>query len=91
MKQLRERGIYQTPHGQRLVASSFRRTTADGRRILSRLGSNVNCFLFSAYQWSFHGWPDYEVAPEGELMTINQVAGWRIDELIDTGATAGTH
>ena len=91
MTQFRERGIYQAPNGQRLVASRVRRTTADGDRILSRLGSNMSCFLFSAYQWAFHGWPEYEVAAEGELVAINQPAGWRIDELTDTGATAGTH
>lgn len=91
MTQLRERGIYQTPNGQRLVASSFRRTTADGGRILSRIGGNVSCYLFSAYHWAFHGWPDYEVAPEGELIPINQPERWRLDQLVDTGATAGTH
>ena len=91
MTQLRERGIYQAPNGQRLVASRDRRMTSDGRHILSQLGSNVSCFLFSAYHWAFHGTPDYEVAPQGELIPISQPSEWRLDELTDTGATAGIH
>lgn len=91
MKQFRERGIYQTPDGQRFVASRFRQTTADGRRILSALGGDLSCYLFSAYQWAFHGWPDYEVALAGKLIGLNQAAALSIDELVDTGATAGSH
>jgi hypothetical protein len=91
MKHLRERGIYQAPNGQRLVASRERCTTADGRRILSEVGTSVNCFLFSVYQWAFHGAPDFEVTPHGGLIQSNQTTGWHIEELIDTGATAGTH
>jgi hypothetical protein len=91
MKHLRERGIYVAPDGQRLVASSSRRTTADGRGILSQIGSNVSFYLFSNYHWAFHGRPDYEIAPEGELIAITRPAGWQLDELIDTNATAGVH
>jgi hypothetical protein len=79
------------PNGQRLVASKLRQTTADGQRILSLIGSEVSCFLFSRYQWAFHGTPDYEVTKEGKLMTSSQTASWRIDELKDTCATAGAH
>jgi hypothetical protein len=91
MIQLRERGIYQTPNGQRLVASTRRRVTSDGRRILSQMGSNVCCFLFTTYHWAFHGTPDFEVALQGELIPITQTSGWQIHELTDTGATAGIH
>jgi len=27
----------------------------------------------------------------GELIAVNQAAEWSIDELVDTGATAGIH
>lgn len=90
MKELRECGIYETPSGKKLIASRFRRSTSDGRRIISALGSNISYFLFSQYQWAFHGEPDYEVAPTGELVPSGQ-ASWRLDELIDTGFTAGAH
>jgi hypothetical protein len=91
MKQLRERGIYLAPDGQRLVASRLRQTTADGRLILSHIGSGVACFLFNRYQWAFHGRPDYAVSEAGRLLPLNQASNWRVDQLIDTGATAGAH
>jgi hypothetical protein len=91
VRQLRERGIYLLPDGQSLVASKLRQSTADGGRILSRIGSEVSCFLFSRYHWAFHGAPDYEVTQEGKLMASSQTASWRIDELKDTHATAGAH
>ena len=90
MKELRECGIYETPTGKKLIASRFRRSTSDGRRIISAIGSNISYFLFSQYQWAFHGEPDFEVAPTGELVSSN-LANWSIDELTDTGFTAGAH
>lgn len=100
MTEFRERGIYLAPNGQRFVASRKRKTTSDGRRILSRLGSRLSCFLFGRYEWAFHGTPDFEVANSGNVLPLKQTpdrqssrkAGdWKIDELIDTGATAGAH
>ena len=91
MTKLRERGIYRTPSGDRLVASKLRKQTADGQHIFSRLGDDLSCFLFSAYQWAFHGFPDYEVAVEGDLIAIKETSALQLDDLIDTGATAGTH
>jgi hypothetical protein len=91
MEQLRECGIYEAPNGRKLVASRFRRTTSDGRRILSSIGSNISYFLFSQYQWAFHGEPEFEVGPRGELMSTVLSAEWSIEELIDTGITAGYH
>jgi hypothetical protein len=90
MTELRECGIYEAPNGKKLVASRFRRTTSDGRRILSTLGSNISYFLFSQYHWAFHGEPEFEVGPAGELMS-EMTAGWSLEELIDTGFTAGAH
>ena len=89
MKQLRERGIYLAPNGQSFVASRLRETTADGKLILSRIGSEVACFLFNRYQWAFHGRPDYAVSEAGKLLPLNQALNWRVEQLMDTGTTAG--
>lgn len=91
MKQFRERGIYLAPNGESFVASRERKTTSDGKRILSRLGSRLSCFLFGRYEWAFHGEPDYEVAATGRVLPLKQTADLQPDQLIDTGATAGTH
>jgi hypothetical protein len=91
MKQLRERGIYLAPNGESFVASRERKTTSDGRRILSRFGSRLSCFLFKRYEWAFHGMPDYEVATTGSLLALKQPSDFDPDQLIDTGATAGAH
>jgi hypothetical protein len=91
MKQLRERGIYLAPNGESFVASRRRRTTADGKRILSRLGERLSCFLFRRYDWAFHGSPDYEVTKAGNLVALKQPLNFRPEQLIDTGATAGAH
>jgi hypothetical protein len=91
MNPLRERGIYLAPDGKTFVASTLRLTTSDGRRILSRISSEFRCFLFTRYNWAFHGLPDHEVAGGGNLMWLQQSAGWQVDQLIDTGTTAGAH
>jgi len=90
MKLLRERGIYLAPNGESFVASRERTTTADGKRILTRLG-RLSCFLFRRYEWAFHGEPDYEVATSGNLVALKQRSNFRPEQLIDTGATAGAH
>ena len=91
MRQLRERGIYLAPNGQSFVASKLRQTTSDGRRIMSRISNEFCCSLFSRYQWAFHGSPDYQVATSGNLLALRQSSDWQIDQLVDTGATAGAH
>lgn len=91
MRQLRERGIYLAPNGESFVASRRRRTTADGKRILSRLGERLSYFLFRRYDWAFHGSPDYEVTKAGNLVALKQPLKFRPEQLIDTGATAGAH
>ena len=91
MTQLRERGIYLAPNGESFVASRRRKTTADGNRIVSRLGVRVACFLFRRYDWAFHGAPDYEVTKAGNLVALKRPLSFNPDELIDTGATAGAH
>ena len=91
MKQLRERGIYMAPNGESFVASRRRRTTADGKRILSRLGGRLSCFLFGRYEWAFHGSPDYEVTKAGNLVALKHPLDFEPDQLIDTGITAGAH
>ena len=90
MKHFREGGIYLAPDGQSLVASKLRQTTADGKRI-QHLGSELRCSLFSRYQWALHGIPDFEVAADGNLLALRRQSDWRIDQLIDTGTTAGAH
>ena len=91
MKNFRERGIYLAPNGERFVASRERQTTSDGKRILSRLGSKLSCFLFGRYEWAFHGTPDFEVAVTGNLIALKEPSDFQPDQLIDTGATAGAH
>jgi hypothetical protein len=91
MKQFRERGIYLAPNGESFVASKERKTASNGERILSRLGSRLSCFLFGRYDWAFHGTPAYEVAITGNLIALKQRADFRLDDLVDTGATAGAH
>lgn len=91
MKQLRERGIYLAPNGESFVASRERNTTSDGKRILSRLGVRLSCFLFSRYEWAFHGTPHYEVANTGRLLALKEPPNFQPEQLIDTGATAGAH
>jgi hypothetical protein len=90
MNHLRERGIYLAPNGESFVASRERKTTADGKPILSRL-SRLSYFLFGRYEWAFHGMPDYEVPTSGNLLGLKQVSNFRPDQLIDTGTTAGAH
>lgn len=91
MKVLRERGIYLAPNGESLVASKSRRTTSTGQRILSRIGNELYCYLFSRYEWAFHGEPDYEVSQSGKILSLKQPSTLQTDQLIDTGATAGSH
>jgi hypothetical protein len=91
MSLLRERGIYLAPNGQSFVASKVRQTTSDGRLILSRFGSELSCFLFSRYQWAFHGPPDFEVAASGNLFSVSRNTDWQGGRLVDTGTTAGAH
>lgn len=100
MREFRERGIYLAPNGQSFVASRKRETTSDGRRILSRLGGKLCCYLFGRYEWAFHGTPDFEVETSGNILPLKQTTArptprqpsvWQIDELVDTGATAGAH
>ncbi len=91
MRQLRERGIYLAPTGESFVASRERTTVSDGKRILSQLGSRLSCFLFGRYEWAFHGTPAYEVDTSGTLVAIKQLSDFRLEQLVDTGATAGAH
>ena len=91
MKHLRERGIYLAPNGESFVASRERKTTSDGKRILSRFGSRLSFYLFGRYEWAFHGTPAYEVASTGNLLALKQASDFQPDQLIDTGATAGAH
>lgn len=91
MKYLRERGIYLAPDGKSFVASRQRITTADGKRILTRLGNRLSCFLFSRYEWALHDSPDYAVTTGGRIIALKQPSNFQPDQLIDTGATAGAH
>ncbi len=91
MKQFRERGIYIGPNGESFVASRQRNTTSNGKRIRSELGRRLSCFLFGRYEWAFHGEPDYAVATTGNLLALKHPSDLDLDQLIDTGATAGAH
>jgi hypothetical protein len=89
MRQLRERGIYLAPDGRYLVASKLRRS-ASGLSTLSRLGSEISCFLYDRYQWAFHLAPDFEIAADGLVFSAQQTS-LCIDHLVDTDTTAGDH
>jgi hypothetical protein len=90
MRKLRERGIYLAPDGRYFVASKLRRPDAGGIDTLSRIGSEISCFLFDRYQWAFHGAPDFEIAADGNVVSGHGTT-WGIDHLIDTDTTAGDH
>jgi hypothetical protein len=76
---LRERGIYKTSDGARLVASSRRQ----GRGILR---------LFSMYAWAFHTSPEFIVSENGSIIDENKLLPlYHVNELTDTGHTAGAH
>jgi hypothetical protein len=91
MAQIRERGIYLAPNGRHFVASALRRTGSGGKRILSVVGREINCFLFDRYQWAFHGAPDYAILADGLVLPLAEGASWISEELVDTGITAGAH
>jgi hypothetical protein len=83
---LREKGIYRTRDGIRLVASRERvpQFPATGVR---RKGYS----LFSTYSWAFHGPADYVISDEGEVFPADQSKKLQLEELADTGWTAGSH
>lgn len=87
---LRERGIYITQNKQHFIASKQRHTTSRGDLILSITG-DLGWFLFNRYDWAFHGKPDFEVSPNGSILSLAKNDAGRPKELIDTGATAGGH
>jgi hypothetical protein len=90
MRHLRERGIYLAPDGRSFIASTLRRTDASGANIVSRIGSEISCFLFDRYQWAYHGMPEFEIAADGLVVSVHRIS-WGIDHLIDTETTAGNH
>ncbi len=74
MKELRERGVYTLPDGEEFIAS------------VARGGGFA---LFNPRVWKRYGVPDYEVDPSGRLTQLGQSTRWRVDDLVDTGRTAG--
>lgn len=91
MRELRERGIYRTPEGRRLVASRTRRSIFQTGKTAIETGAGHIFFLFSGYAWAFHAGPDYMVDEKNRVVLDEQEPRWRVEDLIDTGHTAGAH
>ena len=88
---LRERGIYETPGGTRLVASSRRESVFQSSKVIARTGGGGQYYLYSTYSWAFHGPAEYKVNEAGEITDAENSVSLRVDELVDTGWTAGAH
>ncbi|HEY0544830.1 MAG TPA: hypothetical protein VGC91_05465 [Pyrinomonadaceae bacterium] len=88
---LREKGIYRTPDGARLVASSQRSSVFHSSKVVVRTGDGAGCYLYTTYSWAFHGAADYIVNERGEVLASDDSTPLRVEDLTDTGWTAGTH
>jgi hypothetical protein len=88
---LRERGIYRTPEGTRVVASRTRRSIFQAGKTAVETGVGSIFFLFSSYAWAFHAKPDYMVDESKRVVLDERAPRWRVEDLIDTGHTAGAH
>lgn len=92
MKELRERGIYRTPAGAEVVASRTRQSIFQTSKAAIQTGLGNIFFLFSRYAWAFHAAPDYMVDEKGQLLLLDEdESRWCVEDLIDTGHTAGAH
>jgi hypothetical protein len=91
VRELRERGIYRTPEGTEVVASRTRQSIFQTSKAAVQTGLGNIFFLFSRYAWAFHARPDYMVDERGELLRDEDESRWRVEDLIDTGHTAGAH
>jgi hypothetical protein len=91
VKELRERAIYRTPQGLRLVASRGRKSDYYDQRLLGVRSVGEGYLLYSSYAWAFHGPADY-VVTESEVVPLKSESIFlSAEELIDTGWTAGAH
>jgi len=91
VKELRERGIYTTPGGKQFVASRTRRSVFQTGKAAIETGLGNIFFLFSRYAWAFHERPDFMVDEKGRIVLDESDSRWRIEDLTDTGHTAGAH
>lgn len=91
MKELRERGIYRTPGGKQFVASRRRRSVFQTSKAAIQTGFGNIFFLFSRYAWAFHDGPDFMVDEKGRIVIDESESRFRIEDLTDTGHTAGAH
>jgi hypothetical protein len=91
VKELRERGIYTIPGGKQFVASRRRRSMFQTGKAAIQTGFGNIFFLFSRYAWAFHDQPDYMVDEKGRVVLDESDSRWLVEELTDTGHTAGAH
>lgn len=91
MKELRERGIYNTPLGTQVVASRTRRSIFQTGKAAIQTGFDNIFFLFSRYAWAFHDRPGYMVDERDGIVLDEAESRWRVEDLTDTGHTAGAH
>lgn len=91
MKELRERGIYITPGGRQFVASRRRRSIFQTGKAAIETGFGNIFFLFSRYAWAFHAGPEFMVDEKGRIVLDEASSRWNVEDLTDTGHTAGAH
>lgn len=88
---MREKGIYRAPDGTRLVASTERNSVFHSSKTIVRTGDGMGCYLYKSYSWAFHGPADYLVNEGGDVIPADNSRLFRVEELTDTGWTAGAH
>jgi hypothetical protein len=74
-----------------VVASRTRRSIFQTGKAAIQTGFGSIFFLFSRYAWAFHAQPRYMVDEKGQVLLDEEQPRWRIEDLIDTGHTAGAH
>jgi hypothetical protein len=73
------------------VASRARRSVFQTGKAAIQTGFGNIFFLFSRYAWAFHARPDFMVDEKGHIIIDGSDLRWRVEDLTDTGHTAGAH
>jgi hypothetical protein len=70
---LRERGIYRLPDGREFIASA----------------SGASHLLYPVEAWRYGGPAQYRARLDGRVLSRGLATPWRLEDLEDTGGTAG--
>ncbi len=73
------------------MASRTRRSIFQTGKTAVETGAGQIFFLFSSYAWAFHARPHYMVDENNRVVLDEREPRWRVEELVDTGHTAGAH